>query len=110
MPAPGIGEQKDTNGNMVSTGEWVNSDLEVGDAADSKWGMMYRASAGLSARTKEIGDQLKKMIDNPNVEVDNPLVLGKITALSGNYNMARQLQSNVMKSIKDAAQAIIRNV
>lgn len=110
MPAPGIGEKQDTNGTVVSTGEWVNSDLEVGDAADSKWGMMYRASAGLSARTKKIGDQLKEMIDNPNVEVDNPLVLGKITALSGNYNMARQLQSNVMKSIKDAAQAIIRNV
>ncbi|MEQ5318252.1 EscF/YscF/HrpA family type III secretion system needle major subunit [Providencia vermicola] len=110
MSAPGIGEQKDTNGNMVSTGEWVSSDLEVGNAADGKLGMMYRASAGLSARTKEIGDELKKMIDNPNVEVDNPLVLGKITALSGNYNMARQLQSNVMKSIKDAAQAIIRNV
>lgn len=110
MPAPGIGEKQDTNGTMVSTGEWVKSDLEVGDAADSKWGMMYRASAGLSARTKKIGDQLKEMIDDPNVEVDNPLVLGKITALSGNYNMARQLQSNVMKSIKDAAQAIIRNV
>nr|WP_282553198.1 EscF/YscF/HrpA family type III secretion system needle major subunit [Providencia rustigianii] len=50
------------------------------------------------------------MLDDKSLEVDNPLVLGKITALSGNYNMARQLQSNVMKSIKDAAQAIIRNV
>ncbi|MEQ5113007.1 EscF/YscF/HrpA family type III secretion system needle major subunit [Providencia vermicola] len=110
VSAPGMGEIKDANGNMVSTGEWVSSTLEVGNPADGKWGMMYRASAGLSARTKEIGDKLKKMIDDPFVEVDNPLVLSQITALSGNYNMARQLQSNVMKSIKDAAQAIIRNV
>ncbi|MFW0929595.1 MULTISPECIES: type III secretion apparatus needle protein [Providencia] len=77
---------------------------------NSKYGMMYRASAGISARTKVIADELHTMINDDNLEVDNPLVLGKITALSGNYNMARQLQSNVMKSIKDAAQAIIRNV
>nr|WP_282551780.1 EscF/YscF/HrpA family type III secretion system needle major subunit [Providencia sp. JUb39] len=71
---------------------------------------MYRSSAGISERTKTIADELKSMIDNPNLEVDNPLNLGKITALSGNYNMARQLQSNIMKSFKDAAQAIIRNM
>ncbi|MBN4866026.1 MULTISPECIES: type III secretion apparatus needle protein [Providencia] len=101
----------------LTSGEWQTSTLEDNTTttnntttANSKWGMMYASSAGLSARTKVIADELKGMIDNPNIEVDNPLVLGKITALSGNYNMARQLQSNVMKSIKDAAQAIIRNV
>ncbi|WPA92340.1 EscF/YscF/HrpA family type III secretion system needle major subunit [Providencia zhijiangensis] len=103
MATPGI---NNTNGN------WDASALEKESttATDNKWGMMYRSSAGISERTKTIADELKSMIDNPNLEVDNPLVLGKITALSGNYNMARQLQSNVMKSIKDAAQAIIRNV
>ncbi|MEX5926954.1 EscF/YscF/HrpA family type III secretion system needle major subunit [Providencia hangzhouensis] len=50
------------------------------------------------------------MLASTNLEVDNPLVLAKITAMSGNYNMARQLQSNFMKSIKDTDQAIIRNV
>ncbi len=96
----------DTNGN------WIGSTLETTSttASDNKWGMMYRSSAGISERVKVVGDELKSMLDNPSLEVDNPLVLGKITALSGNYNMARQLQSNVMKSIKDAAQAIIRNV
>ncbi|OAT51367.1 EscF/YscF/HrpA family type III secretion system needle major subunit [Providencia heimbachae] len=101
-------------------GNWAASTLEADrivkdssgqDIVDNgKWGMMYRSSAGISDRVKVVGDELKSMLDNPSLEVDNPLVLGKITALSGNYNMARQLQSNVMKSIKDAAQAIIRNV
>ncbi|HEQ1859331.1 TPA: type III secretion apparatus needle protein [Providencia alcalifaciens] len=100
MSAPGI----DANGH------WDASTLEKTDPSDSKWGMMYRSSAGISDRTKTIADELKKMLDDKSLEVDNPLVLGKITALSGNYNMARQLQSNVMKSIKDAAQAIVRNV
>ncbi|WP_369309471.1 EscF/YscF/HrpA family type III secretion system needle major subunit [Providencia rettgeri] len=108
--ASGIGSVTDNNGKVTSTGEWDGSSFETAGTQDSKWGMMYRASAGLSQRTKIIADELKDTLNNPNVEVDNPLVLGKITALSGNYNMARQLQSNVMKSIKDAAQAIIRNV
>ncbi|EFB73051.1 Uncharacterised protein [Providencia rustigianii] len=98
-----------------TTGNWVGANFEntVTSSAtsnDSKWGMMYRSTAGVSERTKTIADELKSMLDDKSLEVDNPLVLGKITALSGNYNMARQLQSNVMKSIKDAAQAIIRNV
>lgn len=109
MPAIGMGTTG-TGNSATSTGEWDGSTFEASGTADSKWGMMYRASAGLSARTKVIADELKGMLDNPSIEVDNPLVLGKITTLSGNYNMARQLQSNVMKSIKDAAQAIIRNV
>ncbi|APC09909.1 MULTISPECIES: type III secretion apparatus needle protein [Providencia] len=99
----------DAKGNST-TGEWVSSTFETTDPINSKYGMMYRASAGVSARTKVIADELHTMLNDGNLEVDNPLVLGKITALSGNYNMARQLQSNVMKSIKDAAQAIIRNV
>lgn len=107
MAVPGMTETG-TSPNIVD--EWEGSNFETKDAKNSKWGMIYRASAGLNERTKVIADELKTMLDSPNVEVDNPLVLGKITALSGNYNMARQLQSNVMKSIKDAAQAIIRNV
>lgn len=93
-----------------TTGEWDASTFETIDSIRSKYGMMYRASAGISTRTKAIADELHAMLNNSTLEVDNPLVLGQITALSGNYNMARQLQSNVMKSIKDAAQAIIRNV
>ena len=111
MAAPGMGSLIDSNGKVTGpSGEWDGSAFESTGTGDSKWGMMYRSSAGLSAKIKIVADELKAMIDNPNIEVDNPLVLGKITALSGNYNMARQLQSNVMKSIKDAAQAIIRNV
>ncbi|MBP6122368.1 MULTISPECIES: EscF/YscF/HrpA family type III secretion system needle major subunit [Providencia] len=97
-------------------GNWNASKLEglsnsLGiSSKDAKWGMMYRSTAGMSERVKVVGDELKAMLDDKNLEVDNPLILGKITALSGNYNMARQLQSNIMKSIKDAAQAIIRNV
>lgn len=89
------------------------------DATDStnKLGMMYRSSAGVSQRAKDLGDQLAELTkgndpddSSKKLEVDNPLVLARITAASGNYNMARQLQSNLMKSIKDTASAIIRNV
>lgn len=111
MAESGMGTLKDSNGVVTGpSGEWDGSTFESTGTADSKWGMMYRASAGLSTRTKTIADALQGMLTDKTLEVDNPLVLGKITALSGNYNMARQLQSNVMKSIKDAAQAIIRNV
>ena len=101
-----------TPGISNANGNWDASTLETASttATDNKWGMMYRSSAGISDRTKTIADELKSMLDDKSLEVDNPLVLGKITALSGNYNMARQLQSNIMKSIKDAAQAIVRNV
>lgn len=87
------------------------------DATDStnELGMMYRSSASVSKRAKDLGDQLALLTkgedaDGKKLEVDNPLVLARITAASGNYNMARQLQSNLMKSIKDTASAIIRNV
>ncbi|MDV5227708.1 EscF/YscF/HrpA family type III secretion system needle major subunit [Providencia rettgeri] len=88
-------------------------------AADStnELGMMYRSTANVSTRAKELGDYLKNLTDGKDsggkdgkLEVDNPLVLARITAASGNYNMARQLQSNLMKAIKDTASAIIRNV
>ncbi|MDQ5991084.1 EscF/YscF/HrpA family type III secretion system needle major subunit [Providencia stuartii] len=94
------------------TGNWESSAFETPVAGDKNWGMMYRSSANVSNRAKELADELKDILDGKHekLEVDNPLVLGKITALSGNYNMARQLQSNLMKSIKDTAQAIIRNV
>lgn len=94
------------------TGNWESSAFETPVAGDKNWGMMYRSSANVSNRAKELADELKDILDGKTtkLEVDNPLVLGKITALSGNYNMARQLQSNLMKSIKDTAQAIIRNV
>lgn len=80
-------------------------------------GMMYRSTANVSIRAKELGNYLKDLTDGKGtsstdgkLEVDNPLVLARITAASGNYNMARQLQSNLMKAIKDTAQAIGRNV
>lgn len=101
------------------TGNWKSSAFETPVAGDKNWGMMYRSSANVNNRAKELADELKKILDGKTttsdgktvkLEVDNPLVLGKITALSGSYNMARQLQSNLMKSIKDTAQAIIRNV
>lgn len=99
MAIPGIDD---------TTGNWVASSFEA--PSSSKNGMMYRATANISLRTKELGDNLNNVISSPNLEVDNPLILGQITALSGSYNMARQLQSNIMKAIKDTAQAIIRNV
>ncbi|EMT6576405.1 MULTISPECIES: EscF/YscF/HrpA family type III secretion system needle major subunit [Providencia] len=88
---------------------WGESTLEK-QGTDNNLGMIYRTSASISNKAKQFGDELDKILTKKNLEVDNPLVLAEITAMSGNYNMARQLQSNFMKAIKDTDQAIIRNV
>lgn len=99
MAIPGIDD---------TTKTWIGSDLEVPNS--NGYGMMFRNTANISEQTKALGDKLNSILNNKSIEVDNPLILGQITALSGNYNMARQLQSNIMKSIKDTAQALIRNI
>ncbi|WP_272676703.1 EscF/YscF/HrpA family type III secretion system needle major subunit [Providencia huaxiensis] len=94
----------------LDNGRWVSSNLEIEEKNKDGLGMIYRTSASISAKAKQFGDELNTILSSTNLEVDNPLVLARITAMSGNYNMARQLQSNFMKSIKDTDQAIIRNV
>ncbi|MEQ5574125.1 EscF/YscF/HrpA family type III secretion system needle major subunit [Providencia huaxiensis] len=94
----------------LDNGRWVSSNLEIEGKDKDDLGMIYRTSASISAKAKQFGNELNALLSSPTLEVDNPLVLAKITAMSGNYNMARQLQSNFMKSIKDTDQAIIRNV
>ncbi|MEQ5755986.1 MULTISPECIES: EscF/YscF/HrpA family type III secretion system needle major subunit [unclassified Providencia] len=98
-----------SNANPAGVISWGESNLEK-QGADNNLGMIYRTSASISDKAKQFGDELNTILASTNLEVDNPLVLAKITAMSGNYNMARQLQSNFMKSIKDTDQAIIRNV
>ncbi|MEX0422704.1 type III secretion apparatus needle protein [Providencia rettgeri] len=95
---------------LDTNGRWGNSHLEAEGKDKNDLGMIYRTSASISDKAKKFGDELNTILSSSNLEVDNPLVLAKITAMSGNYNMARQLQSNFMKSIKDTDQAIIRNV
>ncbi|MGV6985927.1 type III secretion apparatus needle protein [Providencia rettgeri] len=95
--------------NFTSAMKWGESNLEI-QGGDNNLGMIYRTSVSISNKAKQFGDELNHILSSTNLEVDNPLVLAKITAMSGNYNMARQLQSNFMKSIKDTDQAIIRNV
>ncbi|MEQ5286505.1 EscF/YscF/HrpA family type III secretion system needle major subunit [Providencia huaxiensis] len=94
----------------LDNGRWASSNLEIEGKDKNGLGMIYRTSASISDKAKQFGDELNTILSSTSLEVDNPLVLAKITAMSGNYNMARQLQSNFMKSIKDTDQAIIRNV
>lgn len=100
------------NGIVKATGDWSGSTYESDNG--SKWGLMYGATAPMAHRVKELGDELRDILNTKDpakkLNIDDPLILGKITSLSGNYNMARQLQSNLMKAIKDTASAIIRNV
>ncbi|ENU1226658.1 MULTISPECIES: type III secretion apparatus needle protein [Providencia] len=94
----------------LDNGRWVSSALETEGKDKDSLGMIYRTSASISKKAKLFGDELNTILSSSTLEVDNPVVLARITAMSGNYNMARQLQSNFMKSIKDTDQAIIRNV
>ena len=93
-----------------TTGKWEKSVLEIEGTGSNNMGMISRASASISDKAKFFGDRLNDILANPNLEIDNPLVLAEITAASSNYNMGRQLQSNFMKSLKDTDHAIIRNV
>lgn len=89
-------------------GNWEASVYET-TSANSKWGMAYRVGGSMNDKVKELADELDKRLKNTE-ELDNPLTLAKISALNGNYNGSRQLQSNLIKSLKDTSQAIIRNV
>ncbi|HDL6961227.1 TPA: type III secretion apparatus needle protein [Yersinia enterocolitica] len=93
---------------IMQGGNWEASAYEV-PGANSKWGMAYRVGGLMNDKVKELADELKKSLENTS-ELDNPLTLAKISALNGNYNGSRQLQSNLIKSLKDTSQAIIRNV
>lgn len=96
---------------LESNGNWKTSEYEKVDATStSNWGMTYRSGALLNTRVQALADELKAALENPNNEMDNPIVLAKISALNGHYNGARQAQSNIMKSVKDTSQAIIRNM
>ncbi|QHB33886.1 type III secretion apparatus needle protein [Yersinia canariae] len=96
---------------LNAAGNWETSKLEGLDATSiGKWGMQYRTGALLNTRVKTLADELKNMLSDPKSELDNPIVLAKISALNGHYNGARQAQSNIMKSLKDTSQAIIRNM
>ncbi|HHE6471046.1 TPA: EscF/YscF/HrpA family type III secretion system needle major subunit [Providencia rettgeri] len=109
MPDQTVNNSSNSTGNVATAVDWGESTLEK-QGAEKNLGMIYRTSASISDKAKQFGNELNTILSNTNLEVDNPLVLAKITAMSGNYNMARQLQSNFMKSIKDTDQAIIRNV
>lgn len=96
---------------LEANGNWSTSEYEkVDTTSTSNWGMMYRSGALLNTRVKELADELKTALSDKNNEMDNPIVLAKISALNGHYNGARQAQSNIMKSVKDTSQAIIRNM
>ncbi|HDN2512178.1 TPA: type III secretion apparatus needle protein [Providencia rettgeri] len=97
-------------GTDSTTGKWVISTFEEAAPENSNNGMMYHAVANLSSKAQSIGNELNDALAQAKLDVDNPVYLAEVTSLSANYNMARQLQSNLMKSIKDTAQSIIRNV
>lgn len=93
-----------------ATGDWSASKYEEIPTADKNWGFVYRGGAHLNGRVEELANELQRMLADTKTELDNPIVLAKISALNGHYNGARQAQSNLMKSIKDTSQAIIRNM
>ncbi|MGL4487419.1 MAG: EscF/YscF/HrpA family type III secretion system needle major subunit [Yersinia sp. (in: enterobacteria)] len=99
----------DTTG--ISNGEWSNNNYESEkNIRTSEWGMIYRSGAHLNERVNTLANELQKMLSDKTNEMDNPTTLAKISALNGHYNGVRQAQSNIMKSIKDTSQAIIRNM
>lgn len=101
MATPGL----ETNGN------WTTSKYEAIDTTStSNWGLMYRSGAHLNGRVEVLANELKEILNDKTIELDNPTTLAKLSSLNGHYNSARQAQSNLMKSIKDTSQAIIRNM
>ncbi|CNK52104.1 EscF/YscF/HrpA family type III secretion system needle major subunit [Yersinia mollaretii] len=94
---------------------WKNTDISAYETsstatASDSFGMMFRTGGLLNTRVKTLADELNTLLSDTTNEMDNPVVLAKISALNGHYNSARQAQSNLMKSVKDTSQAIIRNM
>jgi type III secretion protein F len=95
--------------NNTNIATWSTNSYEAFDPS-SPYGMMYRTGGLLSDRVKSLADKLNDKLKDPSIEMDNPVVLAEISALNGHYNSVRQAQSNIMKSVKDTSQAIIRNL
>lgn len=97
---------------MANIPSWTTaktSEYETAGKNDS-YGMIFRTGGLLNSRVKTLADELNALLKDTTTELDNPMVLAKISALNGHYNGARQAQSNLMKSVKDTSQAIIRNM
>ncbi|WP_145520434.1 EscF/YscF/HrpA family type III secretion system needle major subunit [Yersinia mollaretii] len=112
MAMPGINANGDWN---TSTYEAIpttttGTGTSATTTSDPSWGFIYRSGAHLNSRVTELANKLQSTLSDPNAELDNPIVLAQISALNGHYNGARQAQSNLMKSVKDTSQAIIRNM
>ena len=103
------GTNSPNNTNNTTPAVWSTNGYEEFDP-NSPYGMMYRTGGLLSDRVKSLADKLDGILKNKNIEMDNPVVLAEISALNGHYNSVRQAQSNIMKSVKDTSQAIIRNL
>ena len=95
----------------ITNGKWtINTYESEGGTQTSDYGMIYRAGAAPNERITSLANDLKTKLETAKTELDNPVILAEISALNGHYNSARQLQSNLMKSLKDTSQAIIRNM
>lgn len=95
----------------ITNGKWTTNNYEAENGTQtSDYGMIYRAGAAPNERIKYLANELKTKLTEAKAELDNPVTLAEISALNGHYNSARQLQSNLMKSLKDTSQAIIRNM
>ncbi|EPZ8123998.1 type III secretion apparatus needle protein [Yersinia enterocolitica] len=99
----------DTTG--ITNGTWTTNKYESeGGATQSDWGMIYRSGAHLNERVNTLATELQKMLSDPKIEMDNPVILAKLSALTSHYNLARQTQSNISKQLKETAQTISRNM
>ncbi|CRY18324.1 hypothetical protein [Yersinia enterocolitica] len=96
---------------LDATGKWNPSALEVPDTTSTghNYGMTYRALGALNTSVGEHGKVLADKLKDPKIEIDNPVTLAEISILSSNFNFARQLQSNLMKTFRDTTGVCIRN-
>ncbi|HIE2305779.1 TPA: EscF/YscF/HrpA family type III secretion system needle major subunit [Yersinia enterocolitica] len=96
---------------LDATGKWNPSALEMPDTTSKghNMGMIYRALGALNTSVGEHGNKLAEELKKKDIEIDNPVKLAEISILSSNFNFARQLQSNLMKTFRDTTSTCIRN-
>ncbi|HDL8505119.1 hypothetical protein [Yersinia enterocolitica] len=96
---------------LDTTGKWNPSALEKPDTTSTghNYGMVYRALAPINGIIGEHGKKLADELKDSKLEIDNPVKLAEISILSSNFNFARQLQSNLMKTFRDTTGVCIRN-
>lgn len=94
-----------SNVNKANTGH----KQEKFDATQSVGGYLVKTAASFDNGVKEMNIALDNILGELTKDPSNPVLLAKYQSLLSEYTLYRNLQSNVIKALKDVDNNIISN-